>query len=342
VATLLVAVTAVLGSLVGVVLAPAGWLGALETSGAYEQAPDAIADQLLISYGAGGRTGSLGPLEPADVRALVAAAAPPAWLREQAAAVVPPLVERLATTGEIGGTISLAPLKARLAGAPVQAAAVARIATWPTCTATQLQQLVGGTLQRCQPPAGFEGQIAVAVGALFGSVASRLPDEIEVARLVPGTTPLSGPGGSPPSAGATPLGDEPGRGGADNPLRAVAAARPLVTAMVLVIVLVVAAATLASGLTLRALLGSVAIPLLGGGLLAVAVGWLAAPWLEAAADSARGSVTSAGGATALSALGGAVAGALVDQGRSRIVESGVLLAAVGAALLVFRGVAFRR
>ena len=190
IATLLVVIAAGLSTVSAVVLAPSAWLDVLETSGAYERAPVVVAGQLAASVGSDTARvpGAIGPLDPADVEALVRAAAPPDWLREQARAVIPPIVQDLVASGEIRGAIPLGPLKLRLAGAPLRGAVIERIGTWPECTTAQLQVLAGGTLVRCRLPAGFEDALALAAGALFTVIAADLPDEIELADVVPGAT----------------------------------------------------------------------------------------------------------------------------------------------------------
>jgi hypothetical protein len=335
-ATLLIAATAALASLVSVVLGPSNWLRALDASGAYDQAPDAIADQLSASIAAGGASGggqrgSIGPLDAADVRALVAAALPAAWLREQAQVNIPPVVEGLAATGEIRGQVSLLPLKAQLTGAPLQAAALDRIATWPACTAAQLQQLAGGNLVRCHPPAGFEAEMAAAAGLLFVVVAAGLPDSIDLARVLPGATGPAGIGGGGAAGGSAAV-----AAGIVGPLRMVAAARPLVGSLVLVMVVVLAAAILFSGLTIRSTLRALAIPLLLGGAFSLAAGWLATPVLAAAVNAARTSVTSAGGVPGLVAVGGSLATAMIDQLAGQILPLGLALPAAGLLLLLIR------
>jgi hypothetical protein len=327
-ATVLVLLTAALWSLVSVVLGPAHWLGALDASGAYERAPAAIAEQLAAGKGPGGSAGLLGPLEPADVEALVSAAAPPEWLREQTHVVLPPLIESLAATGELRGTIRLESLKLRLSGASFQAALLAQIGSWPDCSADQLRQVSGGTLVRCRPPADLTDELSLAIAAILPVVTAQLPDEIDLAAVVPGATGATAGPAAP--------------GGVIGPLRAVAVARPIVTSLALVGVLVLAAATLVSGLTIRSTLRVWAIPLAVGGLGLLLLGWIVDPVLAAAADGARVSASGAGAAPRLVEIGVSLAAEMVLQVRLQAVLAGMALITGGILLLSVRWLSARR
>jgi hypothetical protein len=333
-ATVLLVATTVLAAFVNVVLAPASWLAALDDSGAYEQAPAAIAEQLSASLG---RAGSgIGPLEAADVRALVAAALPPAWLREQASAIVPVLVDGLASTGEIRGRVPLGPLKAQLTGVPLQAALVEQIEGWPACGAAQVQQLLSGTLVRCRPPAGFEDELALAVVAGFSVLTVTLPDEIDLASVVPGATGDSGGPGL--GSGETSAGPA---AGVVRPLRWIAAAKPMIGGLVAVTALLLAAAALFSGLTIRSTLRACAVPFLVGGLLVLLLAWLADPLLGAAVTGAQASVAGTGAAPGLVSIAGSIATAMIGQLHGQLLPSGALLAGAGGVLLSVRAVLAR-
>ena len=111
--------------------------------------------------------------------------------------------------------------------------------------------------------------------------------------------------------------------------------------LILIAVLLVAAASLFSGLTIRSTLRAAALPLLLGGAIVLAGSWLAGPVLSAAVNAARTSVTAAGGVPALVAVGGSLATAMVDQVQRQVVPTGVALIAVGLVLLLVRTIAKR-
>jgi hypothetical protein len=302
-----------------VLLTPGRWLDALDTSGAYDRAPVAIAEQVIawVDDRPPGQPRTLAPLDRSDVEAIVIALVPADWLRGQAQAVIPALVTGVAATGQVRATVSLEALKARFTSGPLLATVLDRIATWPACTQDQLQRLLAGALSRCRPPQATMNVLAVAVAGLLSVVAAELPSTVDLAN--PGSVPGSG---VLAAAGLT------------DALRLAATARSFLPWLVILVVASLLMATLLAGRTRRMALVTWCVPLLLGGLVLLVIGLVVDPALAAGVTAVRASLAATGMAPGLVAVVGSAASAMVDRAGWLLIEVGGPLVLASLAGLV--------
>lgn len=324
-ATLLIVLAALLWTVGGTFLAPRSWLSVLDETATYDRMPAALAETIgrWVESRPPDQPRTLAPLNGDDIEAIVLAVAPPDWLRSQAEAIVPVLVDGFATTGQ-PPAVPLAQLKARLTSGPVLAAVLDRIGTWPACGAAELEQLAAGTVSRCRPPQAITDQLAVAVAGLVAVVANELPDQLE----------LAGALDRPDTVG-------PDRDANSGLAGLVTRAAALLPSLILAVIVLLAAAGLLAARSWRRLIMIWAFPALGSGVILLAIAFGIDPIGGVAAATIRSSLADVIGPRTGDLLG-TISAALVDRSGWLLVRIGGVLLLSGVAGLVISAVLARR
>jgi hypothetical protein len=169
---------------------------------------------------------------------------------------------------------------------------------------------------RCGPPPDLQDELAAATTALFAAVAASLPVEVDLETVLRDSS----------SAGLA------------GPIRAVASASSVVDTLIPLVLVVLAAATVVAGLSLRSALRAWAVPLVVSGLLLLALAALAVPLLGGAGETLRRAIADDGGAPELADIGGSMAMAMASQLGAQLVQVAVVLLAGGTLLAAARWV----
>lgn len=175
-------------------LRPDPYKQALLEVNAYERAPTALAELLVIA-GGGGQNALFLQLEQEDYEILFRRLLPRAWLQTQAETVIDSVFAAASAQDDAPTiTLSLLDLKQNLDGQAGGEALLDIIRRRPECSAGDLSALtcgfdLSGAIQ-CRPPEAQLQLCEEAASGAFTAAAATLPDEVTLSGLLPGGAPL--------------------------------------------------------------------------------------------------------------------------------------------------------
>lgn len=196
-------------------LSPDLYKRALVQQHIYERFPSLVAEQIAgqmthTAEQGGGPPAQIKQLSQADWEAILSDLVPARWLQIQAETAIDQAFSYLQSDAPAATVkVSLAEVKARVAGEEGVSAALRVVRSWPPCSDEQIAAWAGARLEElpsCRPPEDVITAFAPQVKQLLGTVAAQeIPDELDLTQAFTGGI---GAGEALPSD-ATGLQDDP-------------------------------------------------------------------------------------------------------------------------------------